>query len=55
MLGVRAKFKPVQVVYQGDGYALVEAVSAEEDSSMLRRGDEVIVTTAELYDGKVIG
>lgn len=55
VLGVRAKFKPVQVVYQGDGYALVEAVSAEEDSSMLRRGDEVIVTTAELYDGKVIG
>lgn len=55
VLGVRAKFKPVKVVYQGDGYVLVSAASAEEDSSMLRRGDEVIVTTAELFDGKVIG
>ena len=55
VLGVRAKFKPVKVVYQGDGYVLVSAASAEEDSSMLRRGDEVIVTTAELVDGKVIG
>lgn len=55
MLGVRAKFKPAKVVYQGDGYVLVSAASAEEDSSMLRRGDEVIVTTAELFDGKVIG
>ena len=55
VLGVRAKFKPAKVVYQGDGYVLVSAASAEEDSSMLRRGDEVIVTTAELFDGKVIG
>lgn len=55
VLGVRAKFKPVKVVYQGDGYALVEAASATEDSSMLRQGDQVIVTTAELFDGKVIG
>lgn len=54
-LGVRAKFKPVKVVYQGSGYALVEAASAAEDSSMLRRGDQVIVTAVELYDGKVIG
>ena len=55
LLGVRAKFKPVAVIYQGDGYALVEAASAQEDSSMLRQGDQVIVTTAALYDGKVIG
>ena len=54
-LGVRAKFKPVKVVYQGDGYVLTEAVSAEDDSSMLRQGDEVIVTSADLSDGKVIG
>ena len=53
--GVRARFKPVQVVYQGDGYVLVEAASNVEDSSMLRQGDEVIATAAELYDGKVIG
>ena len=54
-LGVRAKFKPVKVVYQGDGYVLTEAVSAEDGSSMLRQGDEVIVTSADLSDGKVIG
>ncbi len=55
VLGVRAKFKPVEVVYQGDGYALVKAASATEDSSMLRQGDQVIVTATPLYDGKVIG
>ena len=55
VLGVRAKFKPVKVVYQGDGYALVEAASTADDSGMLRRGDEVITTAAEIYDGKVIG
>lgn len=55
VLGVRAKFKPVQVVYQGDGYMLVKNAAAEEDSTMLRQGDQVIVTSAELYDGKVIG
>lgn len=55
VLGVRAKFKPVQVVYQGDGYMLVKDAAAEEDSTMLRQGDQVIVTSAELYDGKVIG
>lgn len=55
VLGLRARFKPVEVVYQGDGYMLVEAASAEDNSRMLRQGDEVIATAAELYDGKVIG
>lgn len=54
MLGVRAKFKPVQVLYQGEGYTLVEAASTADDSAMLRRGDEVIITAEELSDGKVI-
>lgn len=54
MLGVRARFKPVQVLYQGEGYALVEAASAADDSTMLRRGDEVIITAEALSDGKVI-
>ena len=55
VLGVRAKFKPVQVVYQGDGYVLVETAATADDSGMLRRGDEVITTAAEIFDGKVIG
>lgn len=55
VLGLRARFKPVEVVYQGDGYMLVEAAPGEEDSRMLRQGDEVIATAAEMYDGKVIG
>lgn len=55
LLGVRAKFKPVQVAFQGDGYMLVKAVADDSESSMLRRGDQVIVTAAELYDGKVVG
>lgn len=54
VLGVRAKFKPVEVLYQGEGYALVAAATTAEDSTMLRRGDEVIITAEELSDGKVI-
>lgn len=54
LVGFVAEFKPVDVVYQGDGYTLVRAAASASGGRILRAGDEVIVTTAELYDGKVV-
>ena len=55
VVGVTARFKPVEVVYQGDGYVLVKAAGNAEGTAVLRIGDEVIATSGELYDGKVVG
>lgn len=63
-IGVEAQFKPVNVVYQGEDYYLVEPNPSAMGSSLsekqlelytLRAGDEVIVTAKDLYNGKVIG
>ena len=53
--GVTARFKPVEVVWQGEGYALVKPAASAAGSGVLRIGDEVIATHGELHDGKVIG
>ena len=55
VVGVTARFKPVEVVYAGDGYVLVKETSTTEGSAVLRIGDEVIVTNGDVYDGKVVG
>lgn len=59
LVGMQAVFKPVDVVYQGSSYYLVEPSKLEDDtentsSSRLREGDSVLITAMELYDGKVI-
>lgn len=54
VVGSLARFKPVDVVYQGDGYTLVRASKSAEGSAILRAGDEVIVTASEIEPGKVI-
>ena len=54
VVGFTAAFKPVDVVYRGDGYTLVRASADATGSDILRTGDEVIVTAGELYDGKVV-
>ena len=54
VVGFTAAFKPVDVVYRGDGYTLVRASADATGSDILRAGDEVIVTAGELYDGKVV-
>ena len=54
MVGFTAEFKPVDVVYQGDGYTLVQAHEEATGGNILRSGDEVIITASELYDGKVV-
>ena len=54
LVGYNAEFKPADVVYQGDGYTLLRPDKTAEGSSLLRVGDEVIVTSKELYDGKMV-
>ena len=52
--GSTAAFRPVTVLYQGQGYALVRAAEGASDTQTLRVGDEVIATAGALSDGKVI-
>lgn len=62
-VGLEACFKPVEVLYTGDGFALVRSVydnaagdlTDTQEVARLRNGDEVIVTGRDLYDGKVLG
>lgn len=52
--GSTAAFRPVTVLYQGQGYALVQPAEGASDTQTLRVGDEVIATAGALSDGKVI-
>ena len=52
--GVTAAFRPVTVLYQGQGYALVQPADGVDDTQTLRAGDEVIATAGKLHEGKVI-
>ena len=52
--GENASFRPVTLVYQGAGYALVTPADGVSDTQTLRAGDQVIATSGELHDGKVI-
>ena len=54
VVGVSARFKPVSVVYQGDGYTLVRPTREAEGSAILRSGDEIIVTAKALENGVVV-
>ena len=53
--GREAAFKPVEVLYSNESFALVRAdVTADQELRRLRAGDEVIVSARDLYDGKVL-
>ena len=52
--GENAAFRPVTLVYQGEGYALVKPAEGAGDTRTLRAGDQVIATSGQLHDGKVI-
>lgn len=52
--GVTSAFRPVTVLYQGQGYALVRPADGAADTRTLRAGDEVIASAGALHDGKVI-
>lgn len=51
--GAKARFKPVEVLYTGEEYAILQPAT-DAEKLRLRAGDTVIVTARDLYDGKVI-
>ena len=56
VVGMEARFKPVNVEYSGDNFVIVTAaVKEDQENIRLRSGDEVIVGARGLYDGKVVG
>ena len=55
VVGMEARFKPVEVLYNGDGFLLVQPVETGSESTRLRAGDEVIIAAHDLDDGKVVG
>ena len=60
LVGLTAYFKPVNILYQGTDFCLVEPGEAtgETDNQVLlytlRANDEVIISANDLYNGKVI-
>ncbi len=57
LVGQRAEFKEVTVLAEEDDYILVKAASTEtptQEKKALRAGDKIIISSGELYDGKVI-
>ncbi|MCI8910758.1 MAG: hypothetical protein HFG09_08790 [Oscillibacter sp.] len=56
LVGREARFKPVEILYSNNHFALVRPdVPDTQEILRLRAGDEVIVQAKNLYDGKVVG
>ena len=53
VVGKQSEQQEVEVVYTGDTFYLVRPVD-EKASSRLRAGDQVILSTAGIFDGKVV-
>lgn len=53
VVGRQAERKEVEMVYSGDTFYLVRPVD-ETDTSRLRAGDEIVLNTTQIYDGKVV-
>ncbi len=53
VVGRQAERKQVEVIYTGDTFYLVQPVD-ETAADRLRPGDEVILSSSGLYDGKVV-
>ncbi len=53
VVGLMARFKPVEIIYSGDGSVLVRS-TAESNTLRLRSGEEVIVSARGLFDGKIL-
>ena len=51
----KARFRPVSILAEDDTSYLVKAAPTnEEDSRILKEGDEIVLAAEELYDGKVV-
>ena len=53
VVGLRARFKPVDVLYTGENFVLVRATATDEEL-ILRPGEEIIISAKGLYDRKVL-
>lgn len=53
VVGLKAVFKPAEVLWSGDGFVLLQA-SSSVSRRMLRSGETVIVAGSDLYDGKAL-
>lgn len=49
----QAEWQEVEVLYTGDTYYLVRPVNADA-ARRLRAGDEIILNSSGIYDGKVV-
>ena len=55
VVGVEARFKPVEILYSGENFVLVRADQpSDKETLRLRPGDEVILSARNLSDGKVV-
>ena len=54
LVGQQAEFKPVTILAQLEDFALVKSADSSDGKKALRAGDEVILSSVELFDGKVI-
>lgn len=51
----KAKFRPTKILAEDETSYLVKAAPThEEDSRVLKAGDEIVLAAEELYDGKVV-
>lgn len=53
VVGTQAEWQEVEVLYTGDTFYLVQPVN-EDSAVRLRAGDEVILNSSGIYDGKVV-
>lgn len=55
IMGREARFKPVEVLFTGENYVLLESTArSNQETLRLRPGDEIIITAKDLFDGKVV-
>lgn len=55
VLSQKARFRPVTILAEDETSYLVKAAPTnEEDTRILKEGDEIVLAAEELYDGKVV-
>lgn len=54
VVGREARFKPVEVLYSGDNFVLVQSPAGTDYRLLVRAGEEIIVSAKGLYDHKIL-
>lgn len=52
LVGLQAKFKPVEIIYDSGTYCL--AAYRPDENNALRPGDEIVTAARGLFDGKIV-